>query len=167
MNNLHLVPLVFIVILVGLLVLATLVARRQEIVLRVPARLESVRLLTDLVTDLARRARLGEEAVFHCQLAMDEACTNIIKHAYANDPSGEIEMVLRIGNGECEIQLVDFGEPYDPERVPPPQKASSIEDARPGGLGLYLIRNVMDEVRYIPGPEGNRLVMVKRRTPGK
>jgi serine/threonine-protein kinase RsbW len=141
---------------------AAALARRYAVVLRVPARLESIRVLTGLVSNLARRARLSDEAIHHCRLALDEACMNIIRHAYGQEPGGEIEVAVEIGEGECVIYLTDFGESYDPSQVAKPRIGESIDDARPGGLGLYLMRSVMSEVRYIPGPNRNCLVMVKR-----
>ena len=132
---------------------------------RVPARLESIRPLTVLVKELANKALLNEQAAFHCQLALDEACVNIIQHAYPDNPSGEIEVAIHVQEGECAIHLTDFGEPYDPEQIALSPVSPSIEEAEPGGLGLYLMRKVMDEIHYAPGPEGNCLVMVKRNPP--
>ena len=146
-----------------LLAIAVFLMRGRVIRLRVPARFESIRWLAVFVDELAREAQLGERAAFQCRLALDEACTNIIEHAYAGNPAGEIEACIRAGRGVCTIRLTDFGEPYDPTDVAPPPQPGRLDDVTPGGLGLYLMRTVMDDVRYTPSPRGNRLVMVKRR----
>lgn len=155
-------PWVFAGIFLGLLVSALLLTRRRIVRIRVPARLDSIRPIIALASDLGRRARLSDEAIYQCRLALDEACMNIIRHAYPNNPDGEIEVVIEAGRGQCVIQLIDFGESYQPGSVPSPAIGTPLEETRPGGLGLYLMRKVMDEVRYIPGPTSNCLVMVKR-----
>lgn len=149
-------------VLFGLLLVVAVLMRRRKVVVRVPARLESIRPVMSLVSDLAQRARLSDQAIFQCRLALDEACMNIIRHAYAEQPEGEIEVSVEIGHGQCVISLTDFGAPYDPSEVPQPQLDASIDEMRPGGLGLYLMRTVMDEVHYTSGPHSNCLVMVKR-----
>jgi serine/threonine-protein kinase RsbW len=155
-------PWMFAAVLFALLVVAAVISRRRVVRIRVPARLDSIRPIIALASDLARQARMSDKAIYQCRLALDEACMNIIEHAYANDPDGEIEVVIETGRGRCAIQLTDFGEPYYPGSIPEPEVGSPIEEVQPGGLGLYLMRKVMDEVRYIPGPHSNCLVMVKR-----
>jgi serine/threonine-protein kinase RsbW len=157
--------LLIITIITVLLLLTALWSRRRTVEARLPSRFESIRSVSDMVIKYARRARLDEQEAYLCKLAVDEACSNIIRHAYGGDPAGEFVVAIRIAAGVCEIQLTDYGEPYDPQEIPPPAMGSTIEEAQPGGLGLYLIRSVMDEVHYTPGPQGNRLVMVKRRCP--
>jgi serine/threonine-protein kinase RsbW len=155
-------PWMFAAVLFAVLIIAAVVSSRRVVRLRVPARLDSIRPVIALASDLARQARLSERAIYQCRLALDEACMNIIEHAYANNPDGEIEVVIETGRGRCSIQLTDFGESYNPGSVPEPGVGSPMEEVQPGGLGLFLMRKVMDEVRYIPGPRSNCLVMVKR-----
>lgn len=149
--------------LLAVLAAAILLARKCAIHRRLPARVESIRWLGDVLARIGRKANLSERAIYQCRLALDEACANIIRHAYDNDPRGEIEAYIQAHDGMCTIHLTDFGKPYDPARVDLPQDSLSIDDTRPGGLGLHLMHTVMDEVHYTPGPYGNRLVMVKRR----
>jgi serine/threonine-protein kinase RsbW len=155
-------PWMFAVVLLVLLIGAAIVSRRQIVRLRVPARVDSIRPIIALASDLGKQAQLSDKAIFQCRLALDEACMNIIEHAYAHNSDGEIEVVIEAGRGRCLIQLTDFGEPYHPGSVPHPAVGSPMEDVEPGGLGLYLMRKVMDEVRYTPGPRSNCLVMIKR-----
>jgi serine/threonine-protein kinase RsbW len=129
--------------------------------LRVPARFESIRLLLGLVDEMARHVAFGEQAVYQCRLALDEACANIIQHAYANNPLGEIDVAMRAEKDRLTISLIDFGESFDPLAARAPAVRGSLEAASPGGLGLFLIRRVMDDVWYTPDASGNQLVMVK------
>jgi anti-sigma regulatory factor (Ser/Thr protein kinase) len=95
-------------------------------------------------------------------MAVDEACTNIIEHAYGDAP-GDIHLGCRVAPGECVITIRDRGRPFDPESVPPPDLTCDLEDRRAGGLGLYLMRKLMDEVRFSFDPDkGNQVVMIKR-----
>lgn len=158
---LALVPLAASALLALLLLVAAFTLRKRTLRIRIPARLESIRSLNALVDQMAREAKLNEQAIFQLRLALDEALANIINHSYADDPSGEIEAVIEVENGACTIRLTDYGEPYDPSAVNAPRFAGSLDDIRPGGLGLHLMRSVMDEVRYTPSPRGNRLVMTK------
>ncbi len=160
LGQLTLVPLMATGALLILLSVVAFVVRKRTRRIRVPARLESIRWLTRLVDEMGREARLSEQAIFQCRLALDEACANIINHSYG-DRGGEIEAVISAQRGICRIQLTDFGEPYDPAVVSQPARPRTIDEVKPGGLGLHLIRSVMDEVRYTPGRRGNHLVMIK------
>lgn len=151
----------FVVVIAVLLLAAMIMVRRRETVFRVPATVESIRAIVARVSQSAEQARLTEQAIFQCKLATDEACANIIEHAYG-ESGGEIEVILKVRDG-LHIHLIDFGNAYDPSQVPYPAIGESIETMSPGGLGLYLMRSVMDEVHYEPGPQGNRLTMIKRR----
>lgn len=166
-GRLTLVPLIASGVLALLLLITAILLRKRTIQLRIPARVESIRWLTGLVDEMAREVKLSEQVIFQCRLALDEACANIINHSYPESATGEIDVFIQADRGGCMIRLTDFGEPYDPAVVSTPVPARSIDDVHPGGLGLHLIRSVMDEVRYTPGPDGNRLLMVKydRRQP--
>ena len=155
-------PAILIAVLAVVLAAGAFLARKRTVVVRVPARYDSIRTLASLLGRFAGTARLGEQEVFACRLALDEACVNIIEHAYANEASGEIEVIIQSAPGMCTICLTDFGEPYDPQQVAQPRFAGSLEDASPGGLGLYLMRTMMDDVQYVVSPYGNSLIMVKR-----
>lgn len=91
-------------------------------------------------------------------LAVDEACSNIIKHAYNNNPDKPIIIAVKMDSDKLEINLRDYGERVDLKEI----KSRKLDDVRPGGLGVHLIKSVMDEVIYENGPDlGNRLHLVK------
>ncbi len=133
--------------------------------LTVPGRYENIPLITSFVGEAAAAAGLNEAGQFHCQMAADEACTNVIEHAYGGEGIGDIEVICTVEPGVCQIEVLDQGRPFDPSTVPEPPIGANLEDLKPGGIGLYLMRRVMDEVRFEFGEKGNRLVMVKRQTP--
>jgi len=161
LNGSRLGPLIFVAALAAMLLIAArLLRHRQRVTLRVPAQLTSVRLVIEAVTQAARQAGLDEHSVAHCHVAVDEACTNIIRHSYDGCTDGIIEVQIEATPGQCVITLTDYGESYDPDRVAPPRLGKSLVA---GGLGLYFMRTLMDRVAYRPSASGNRLIMVKRR----
>lgn len=110
--------------------------------------------------------RVGELAGFnHAEtskivLAVDEACSNIIRHAYENKGGQSIVIICRIKQHKLEFILLDEGKSVKAENI----KSRSLNEHRPGGLGVYLIKTVMDKVKYENGKDmGNRLYMYKRR----
>jgi serine/threonine-protein kinase RsbW len=155
-------PWIFAAALFALLLGSAAASRRRVVRTRVPARMDSIRLVIGMASELAKEAHLSDKSIYQCRLALDEACMNIIEHAYEFDPSGVIEVVIEAAGGSCKIELTDFGASYYPRHIPDPAVGKPIEETTPGGLGLYLMRRVMDEVRYVPGPRSNCLVMVKR-----
>jgi anti-sigma regulatory factor (Ser/Thr protein kinase) len=114
------------------------------------------------VVQAAQDADLDPKAVYKVQTAVDEACTNIIEHAYADDPHGEIGCTCTIRAGELVITLTDTGEAFDPTQAPKPDLTSRLEDRQVGGLGIHLIRSMMDEVSYTVEGSSNKLTLTKR-----
>ena len=94
-------------------------------------------------------------------LAVDEACQNIIRHAYAGDPTGVIRLRVTREGDEIEVELRDFAEKSDPECL---ERGRDLDDVRPGGLGTRFIRELMDVAELVEPPdgEGNLLRMTKR-----
>lgn len=121
-----------------------------------PARLKQVRALVRRVT-LA--AGCGAECVHDIVVAVDEACQNIIRHAYGG---GRGDIVLTIGRRDDSlvVRLVDFAPPVDVSKIRP----RPLDELRPGGLGTHFIFELMDEVSFLPPPPGagNLLQMSKR-----
>jgi serine/threonine-protein kinase RsbW len=109
------------------------------------------------------RARgFPEDDILDTQLAVEEAITNIIVHGY-RDAGGEITVSCRAGNGNVEVRLEDRAGPFDPLTIPEPDLASEVEERKIGGIGIFLIRQVMDEIRYRFEEGKNILVLTKRK----
>jgi len=130
--------------------------------LTVSSDLANLKTIIKFVTEAARKANFDEKDVFAVQMAVDEACTNIIVHAYADAP-GDIHLTCGVKSGECTITIRDHGRSFDPGSVPPPDLTGDLEERRVGGLGLHFMRELMDELHFSFDPvEGNQVVMVKR-----
>jgi anti-sigma regulatory factor (Ser/Thr protein kinase) len=105
---------------------------------------------------------LEDQAIYDLQLAVDEACSNVVKHGYAGQ-GGEIEITMEREEDKVRVMLRDWGKSFDPQAVPKPDVTASLEQRRLGGLGLFLIDQVMDDVQFEFDPdEGNLLTMVKQ-----
>lgn len=94
-------------------------------------------------------------------LAVDEACTNAIRHAYDGAPDRKLDLVLRANETRLEMELVDDGIPAPASALDPRVPVTpTLENLTPGGLGIQLIHTVFDEVEFVPGEErGNRVTM--------
>lgn len=129
-----------------------------------PGRFASLANISKFVARAARAAGLDERAVYAVQTAVDEACSNIIEHAYGGEGRGPIECTCRIDDDGLTVTLRDYGRPFDPTGVPRPDIHASLEDRQEGGLGLYMMKQLMDEVRFGPPCDSsNVLTMVKRK----
>lgn len=134
--------------------------------LTVRGRYDCIPTITTFVAEAASAAGLNEDESFHCRMAVDEACTNIIEHAYGGEDKGAIEVKCLIEPGVCSIQIVDRGKSFDPEAVPPPSFGEKLDEIRPGGIGLHLMRQMMSLVRFEFEADRNILTMVKSHMAG-
>jgi anti-sigma regulatory factor (Ser/Thr protein kinase) len=130
------------------------------VVVEIPSDPCSLFLVRCLVERLTRRLGFSNEAVSQIILAVDEACTNVIRHAYKNCPGERIVLTFLTPEDRLEIHVRDFGIPPDPKALQP----RDLNEVRPGGLGLHFIKSAMDEIRYESPPEGGGLLrMIKFR----
>jgi serine/threonine-protein kinase RsbW len=127
-------------------------------------RLENLQEIGDFVVDCARSAGFNDADIYAIQLAVDEAATNIIEHAYKGNEPGDIDLKCEPIRDGIKIVLSDHGRPFDPDSLPEPTLNVPIEELKPRGLGVFLIRQMMDEVEYQFDPEtGNSLTMIKHK----
>jgi anti-sigma regulatory factor (Ser/Thr protein kinase) len=119
---------------------------------------EMLRVLRASVQQMCCLAGFNKIDCSKITLAVDEACTNVIKHAYKGRGGQPIVVMCKIDADRLIITVQDYGEPANIDNIKP----RPLDDIRPGGLGVYIIRSVMDEVQYSNMPDiGNRLVMSK------
>ncbi|MDD1696430.1 MAG: ATP-binding protein [Methanoregula sp.] len=104
----------------------------------------------------------SRDDILDTQLAVEEIITNIINHGYKNT-GGEIFITCRINPSCAEIRIEDTAPRFDPLSVPEPELDGSIEDRKIGGLGIFLVRQVMDEIFYRYENGRNILVIIKRK----
>ena len=120
--------------------------------------------IREFVGEAASQVGFSEKEIYSIQLAVDEASTNIIEHAYSGIAGGQIEIDCNVAGDELKIILHDKGKSFDPSSVPEPNVKADLSERKIGGLGMYLMRKLMDEVYYESSQEtGNALTMVKRK----
>jgi anti-sigma regulatory factor (Ser/Thr protein kinase) len=101
--------------------------------------------------------------VFDVQLAVDEALTNIIEHAYSGQLGGEIMIRCSLSDSKKEfiVKMIDHGKPFDPNAVVEPDTEAALEDRRRGGLGVFFIKSYIQNVKYAINVKENELTMTK------
>ncbi len=131
---------------------------------RFAAKFEHLDEIREFVGGIARQGGFSDKDVYNIQLATDEAASNMIEHSYENIPDGVIDLSCGMEGDQIRIVLIDYGEPFDPSAIPLPDLKADLSDRKIGGLGIFLMRKLMDEVHYEPKPDkSNVLTMIKRK----
>jgi serine/threonine-protein kinase RsbW len=139
--------------------------KAKHISKRVLSRTESLVEVRKFVDAAARSFGFLEEDIANIILAVDEACTNIIKHAYQYAGDQEIEIIIFPNPRSFEIRIYDDGKAFDPSSIRTPDLKDHLGHKRRGGLGVYLMKRLMDKVEYnfIPGKR-NEVRLIKYRS---
>jgi serine/threonine-protein kinase RsbW len=116
--------------------------------IHIESRTERLSAVREFVSDAARSFGFSEEDVGKIALAVDEACTNVIKHAYKFDPSREIAISVKGADRAFMVSIRDSGRAFDPTGIHQPDMKEYMTHFRRGGLGVYLMRSLMDKVEY-------------------
>ena len=136
----------------------------SEFELTVTSKMENLAVVYDFVTSVAGEFSLSDDETFALQMAVDEACANVIEHAYDRTANGKMSIRCRLIDDEIVVIIRDHGRPFNPQCVPRPDVTAPLDKRCDGGLGLYLMEKLMDSIawEFDPG-EGNTLTMRKRR----
>lgn len=116
----------------------------------------------DLLDEFAVRHGLPATTAAGLHVALEEHLTNIINYGYREDQRGQIVLRFQFSSSECRIEIEDDGTRFNPLEAPPVDVNQPLEDRPIGGLGIQLIRELTDELRYEHRAGHNLLVMVKR-----
>jgi len=128
--------------------------------------LERVSLVREFVARMGSDLGLDPQVIFELQLAVEEACTNVVVHAY-DGQGGNLQVSFEPVDGGVRVDLRDWGAPFDPQAIPHPDVKAPLDQRPLGGLGLYLIQQVTDQVGFEFDPaQGNTLTMIKHCTTG-
>jgi serine/threonine-protein kinase RsbW len=117
-----------------------------------------------LVKEIAEEFKIDETTAFKLSVAVEEACVNLIKHSYKNDPRKEIEIEFYKEDKELKLLIKDNGPSFDPRSVLPVELNQILKKYQKGGLGIILIANIVDKIEYIAKDEKrpyNKLVLTK------
>ena len=136
---------------------------QQTFKLSVPSDTANLAMIRDFVVVSARRSKIEETALERLKLAVDEACANVIEHAYNNDTTRELTVHVWFDDGQIGVDVIDSGTPFDPSK----HKPLALEDlvGHKGGMGIRIMRLATDEIVAGIDENGhNRLRLIKRLT---
>lgn len=126
------------------------------------AELETLGTFRDFIDDACLQSGTDVDACHDLKLAVDEACTNVITHGYADMNPGSIMLSMEFKPSQVTVEITDFGHPFEPAEPDAPDPQTALEDPGAGGIGLYFIYQTMDEIHYRSGEDGNVLTFIKR-----
>ena len=130
--------------------------------IRLCADLSQLKAIRDFVAEASRDLDVEDWIIPDVQLAVDEICSNVIKHGYGGR-GGEIEVTVEPIEDGVQVTVRDWGIAFDPQTVAVPNVDAPLELRSLGGLGLFLVRQLMDNVHFeFDGERGNSVTMVKR-----
>ncbi len=136
-------------------------SKHEKLALTIPSRTDRLHEVRAFVSDAAREFGFSDDDVNSIALAVDEACTNIIKHAYRFATDREITVAIRMSAPEFEVLIADRGNHFDPNRVTMPDMREYLTHFKRGGLGMYLMKRLMDKVEYRIQPSKNVVRLIK------
>ncbi len=138
-------------------------AIERKFKLYVPSSTENLALIREFVASIGVQAGLESSEVAKLELAVDEACANVIEHAYGHDATQDVIIRATFDDETLKIDVEDTGRGFDPNSVQPEELERLIQDRKSGGLGMRLMKSLMDEVHYEIEPgKKNELHMIKR-----
>lgn len=136
--------------------------RASKVKFRVPASTEHLAMVRERVRKCVEQAGVPGKIASQVVLASDEAVTNVIRHSFNNDGVSELEVEISVGEGKIRLVVRDEAPPFDPTQMPDPDMEEHVKAGKKGGLGIYLMRKIMDEMSHRVLNGGiNELVLVK------
>ncbi|MBA2737140.1 MAG: ATP-binding protein [Pyrinomonadaceae bacterium] len=138
-------------------------AIERKFMLKVPSSTENLALIREFVGSIAQQSGFDTSDIGKLELAIDEACANVIEHAYGHDISKEVIIRATLDDETLRIDVEDTGRGFDPELIEQEKLEQLVNKRRSGGLGMRLMKTLMDEVHYEIEPgKKNELHMVKK-----
>ena len=127
-----------------------------------PSECENLELIRDFVGRLAQRAGFNEDHVNKIQVAVDEACTNVVRHAYPQNAPGPMDVEITCNSEKFRVVISDKGIGFQPGALKKPDMTTYLNKFQKGGLGIHLIQTLMDDVQFKIRPHRkNSVIMVK------
>ena len=140
-------------------------ARKPSLTLSVPSQTTFLGLVREVTKRMAESAGFADGTADRLALAVDEATTNVIEHAYRGSADGEIELRIEDRGPEFRVEVMDSGATVDPRTVPRVDLGRYVSERRTGGLGVHLMEKIMDSVTFRRTARRNVCCLVKRKVP--
>ncbi|NOX87445.1 MAG: SpoIIE family protein phosphatase [Calditrichaeota bacterium] len=135
--------------------------RKEEIT--IPAQMSYLIQVRDFIDRIGKRHKFDDKIINSFKLVVDEACTNIIRHGYRDIKNGEITIKAIVRRLSLTIIIIDQGTSYDPRQANTPDLEKYISIGKKGGLGILMMRKLMDDMQYAVTERGNELRLTKYR----
>ena len=133
---------------------------RKELLIK--SSTENLSIVRDFIKAAGDEVGFEKETIGKIVLAVDEACTNIIKHAYKYASDGDIIIIVIFDGSKLAISITDYGLNFDPNVIPVPDIQEYYKQRKVGGLGIFLMKKLMDEVKYANLSDNrNQVTLVK------
>jgi len=132
--------------------------------LQIESDLKNLEVAAEFIAKTMRRlGSASEKDIFDVQLALDEALTNVIEHAYEGQQGGKILICCGLSDSKkvFTVKLIDYGKSFDPKAVAEPDTEAALEERRRGGLGIFFMKRYMQTVKYAVYGNKNELTMTK------
>ncbi len=137
-----------------------------SLTLHLQNRIAEVARLVDAVESFGTHAGLSPDLTYRLTLSLDEIVSNVIRHGYSDTNDHVVEVRLSVHDGVVTSVIEDDGHPYDPRESPEPDLSMPVEQRGPGGLGIFLVRQMMDSIDYARRDGKNVLTVTASRREG-
>ena len=134
----------------------------EELEIKLNNKVSELERFNQTLTEFGQHHGLAPRLVHDLNLALEEILTNIISYGYTDNREHEIKVRLSVQPGEVKAEVEDDGQPFNPLEAPEPNTAKSLEERTIGGLGIHLVRKLMDSLEYKRQGERNLLTMKKK-----
>ncbi len=135
--------------------------KKEEIT--VPAQMSYLIQVREFIEHIGKRYKFDDKVINSFKLVIDEACTNIIRHGYRDIKNGEITIKAIIRRLSLTILIIDQGKSYDPSQASTPDLGKYVDIGKKGGLGILMMRKLMDDMQYVVTERGNEFRLTKNR----
>lgn len=136
--------------------------KQDNYILQVKSKTENLSVIRQFINKIGESESIEQHIIDNVTLAVDEACTNIIKHAYHLSSDKDIILSVKVDAGKLTVTLTDFGDGFNPDLIVDPDMPTYLKQRRVGGLGLHLMRKLMDRVEYKSfNNDRNQLILQK------
>ena len=137
-----------------------------SLTLHLQNRIAEVARLVDAVESFGTHAGLSADLTYRLTLSLDEIVSNVIRHGYSDTNDHVVEVRLSVHDGVVTSVIEDDGHPYDPRESPEPDLSMPVEQRGPGGLGIFLVKQMMDSIDYARRDGRNILTVTASRRDG-
>jgi serine/threonine-protein kinase RsbW len=118
--------------------------------------------LREALDRIGAERSIDPKALVQLHVALDEMASNVIKYAWPEGGVHDINVSFTVGAGEVKIEIVDGGRDFNPLHTPPPERPRPGQRPRPGGVGVHLVKQLMDKIEFARAAGRNHLTLIKR-----